>query len=206
MADRDRPHLFLPEPPQAEPFAPVGGGGDRTKPFNWPQAIAAAVLIRQEMQDIDRDGLYRYDFPEVAAQPATLERLEAERGTRLDRQHRDFLLYADGWRCFYQHVSILSSQLRGGDLVAGAEKALDVLDQEGVLGRAGVDRRSLLPVAASAEQSDVFAVCLGGVKAGQVLWLAGDLVDTFPDFQEYFLAMLDYLHDEYQDFVADLQT
>ncbi|MDO5285812.1 MAG: S8 family peptidase [Actinomycetia bacterium] len=86
MADRDRPHLFLPEPPQAEPFAPVGGGGDRTKPdFPRDRASHGQALQQQfeqavqaPRQDIEAAGTY-VSFESFPGLTLALESLDPQR-------------------------------------------------------------------------------------------------------------------------------
>lgn len=58
----------------------------------------------------------------------------------------------------------------------------------------GREPKSLLPIAASLEQADVFVMLIDdGTVGRQVLWLAeGELIDTFETLGQYFVSMIDY--------------
>ena len=74
--------------------------------------------------------------------------------------------------------------------------ALPILEDE-ALAECGEAPCNLLPIAATSEDLDLFLIA--GPEAetpGQVFWYAGGLIDTFPSFTEYFLAMVDYNRDE----------
>lgn len=68
------------------------------------------------------------------------------------------------------------------------EYAPELLDE---LGRSP---QSVLPIAASLEQADVFVMLIDeGVVGPKVLWLAeGEVIDTFETFGQFFVSMIDY--------------
>lgn len=104
-----------------------------------------------------------------------------------------FLGYANGWRCVFQEITLLSAaELARGPLheavVDGLQNIPEPMD---ALGRTP---QSLLPVAASLEQADIFVMPVDGGDVGsRVLWLAeGELIDTYDSFGEYFASMIAY--------------
>ena len=57
----------------------------------------------------------------------------------------------------------------------------------------------MLPIAAFRDDMDLFLLTTPGAPTpGEVLWFAGGLIDRFPDFEEYFLAMADYTRRQVQ--------
>ena len=60
-----------------------------------------------------------------------------------------------------------------------------------------------MPFAVSADDTDVFLISREDSHApGRVLWFAGGLVESFPDFGEWFLAMIDYNRRQYGKLVG----
>ena len=115
----------------------------------------------------------------------------------LDPGYRDFLRHAGGWPAFYQTVDLFGpDELLGSPQFAAAREALLSMEDE-ALAECGEAPCNLLPIAATSEDLDLFLIA--GPEAetpGQVFWYAGGLIDTFPSFTEYFLAMVDYNRDE----------
>jgi hypothetical protein len=63
----------------------------------------------------------------------------------------------------------------------------------------GFGKSDVLPIAVSSSDIDVMVMTRPHTtEPGKVLWLAGGLVETFPGFDEWFLAMVDYNRHEYQ--------
>ena len=77
-----------------------------------------------------------------------------------------------------------------------ANALLDVIE-ETVLPSSGFSRNELLPIAATEVDIDVFALAKPNSKSpGVVVWFAGTAIDRFPNFDEYFLTMVDYNRNE----------
>ncbi len=162
--------------------------------FTWEDEIAVAVLVRQDLQVADTVPLWEYDFPRVAATQEDVRDAERALGFALDEQVREFLLRADGWESFYQDVDLFGTpEFRGAGHWGIAHDYLDEAEAAGVLASSGLEKKDVLPIAACDEQSDLFLMVRPTAQQpGRVLWLAGDLIDEFPTFEEYFLAMVDY--------------
>lgn len=161
--------------------------------MSWKERIVDLVVVKQTMHELAPDGLWEYRLPGVAATSDQLEAVEGHLGEPLDAAYRSFLEHADGWPAFWQTVDLFGPQdLLGSDRF---EHAMDMLGfvEEDVLRGAGVSRDELLPIAASPVDLDLFVMTRKSSAApGRVVWLAGSEIDRWPDFDEFFLAMVDY--------------
>ena len=73
---------------------------------------------------------------------------------------------------------------------------LTVIDDD-VLKESGVVRQELLPIAVTEFDKDLFVLCLpNSSRPGEIIWFAGEEIDRFKNFDEYFLAMVDYNREE----------
>lgn len=161
---------------------------------DWRPPIVEMVAVKQDLAAWDPKEVFPHHLPEVAATPETIEAAEGALGISLDDEHRSFLTYADGWKSFYQDVTLMGA----AELVESPtrEAALEVFRYgpellEDVLRRSP---EQLLAIAASKTQGDVFAMPVDDGQVGQrVFWLAeGELIDTFDSFGQYFVSMIDY--------------
>lgn len=166
---------------------------------DWRKLIAIAHLVRQRLAEVD-GGLWPHHLPEVAATEERLAAFEAELGEPLPAAYRRFLARADGWSAFYQAVDLFGLE----DLSSGKRRAralsfllpLDPLEPV-----CGLDRSEVLPIGVSQETEDLFLIGRStSRKPGHVFWIAGQLIEEFPDFEEFFLAMVDYNREDVRDF------
>ncbi len=81
---------------------------------------------------VDVDHLWENTLPGVAASQDQLRSLEVRLGHALDPQHREFLLHANGWRAFRQHVDVFGiDDFEGGPRAvrtAGLIESIEPLD------------------------------------------------------------------------------
>lgn len=159
---------------------------------DWRKEIGIAHLVKQRVAQLDRDALWPFHLPEVAASEDQLIAADQIGVRRLDRQYRDFLKCANGWQGFYQSIDLFGTpDLLGGIRLQRANELLAALEPlEAVC---GTKRQDCQPIALSRDGIDVFVVANdGSADAGAVYWLAGQLVQRFTNFDEFFLAMVDY--------------
>lgn len=169
--------------------------------MDWKRELAIAHLVKNKIAEVDIDHLWENTLPNAAASPDQLRMLESQLGYALHPQHREFLLHANGWRAFMHNVDVFGVDdfLEGPRAGAAVELIESLEDLEPLCGFA---RRDLLPVAVNMTGIDVMVMTRPHTETpGKVIWLAGGVVDTFPDFQEWFLAMVDYNRYEYQRLV-----
>jgi len=161
---------------------------------DWKAEIVKGVIAHQRLQELDVRGLWSYHLPEVAAGEDEIAATERRLGFALDSKYRAFLRHANGWRSFYQDVGIFGTRaLLGEGTMTAARDQLNALEPDVFMNDVGIEIGDLLPIAASELQPDMFLLGLSGSSApGAVIWFAGYLVERFTDFDEFYLAMLDY--------------
>lgn len=169
--------------------------------MDWKRELVIAHLVKQKVAEVDADRLWENTLPKVAATQDQLSNLEARFGYKLDPQHREFLLHADGWPALMQHIDVFGvDDLLGGPRAQRASALIDSLEDLAPI--CGFGKSDLLPVAVSSDDIDVVVMTRPHAAApGKVFWLAGGLVDTFAGFDEWFLAMVDCNREEYQRLV-----
>lgn len=137
-------------------------------------------------------------FPHTApgrgADPASIAAAAERLGRPLDAQHETLLRLVDGWQSAFQSGTLLGTHDLGqGALWTDANASLDVFYAEGDA-TGWPPRGELVPVHASPHDSDVMALWLGGpVTDGghPVVSFSGEVVDTWPHLQQWWLRMLD---------------
>lgn len=161
--------------------------------MNWPQEIVKLVYVKQALAEVDTRKLWPHHLPSVAATAEQIDAVEKALGMELDAKYAHFLRHADGWRGFFQTVDLFGTgDLLGSEKMLAAKEMLGAVD-DGVLSATKNRREDLLPIAATTLDRDLFVLTLPSSAApGEVLWLAGELIDKFPNFDEFFLAMVDY--------------
>ncbi len=167
---------------------------------SWKDHIAIMHLVKQELIKRDRDQLWPHHLPEVGATEEQLQAAEKALGFPLDPQYREFLMHADGWRGFLQTVDLFGTgQLTRSGVMDDAMELLDSIEPD-VLKGSGFAKEDLLPIASTASDKDLFVIALqGSPSPGTVIWFAGEEIDRFESFEEYFLAMNDYNREEVMD-------
>ena len=153
----------------------------------WSQRIVELALLKQQVDDEDNEKLWEYTAPELAATEAEIARVELALGEPLEPQYRGFLSIAGGWRAFAQDQDLFGPQdLLGSEWMRRARMLVDDILPE-VFEDIGNQKTEFIPIAVSASQIDVFLLGRwnSGVQ-GKVLWFAGDLIETYDDFESFF--------------------
>ncbi|MET1081303.1 MAG: SMI1/KNR4 family protein [Pseudomonas sp.] len=166
--------------------------------MNWVQEISILVLVKQALAEVDKNGLYPYSLPSVGASSEQLVEVASLLGFQLDSKYSDFLMSADGWNGFFQTVDLFGSKdLCGGEKMQLAFNLLGELS-DALFEQAGVSRVDVLPIAAAMADKDIFLLAKPDSSVpGVVLWFAGEEIDRFDNFDEFFLAMVDYNREEF---------
>lgn len=160
---------------------------------DWRPPIVEMVMTKQNLAAWDPKGIFPHHLPEVAASEESIRAAERSLGIVFDPEHRGFLGYADGWKCFDQSVTLFGTgELVGGPLRDSALEAFEYAPEP--LDDLGRSAESLLPIAASLEQADVFVMTIDdGVVGREVHWLAeGEVIETFDTFGQYFVSIIEY--------------
>lgn len=159
---------------------------------DWKSRIVELVFVKQALREADREDLWPHHLPGIAATEAQLLAVEARIGEPLDPAHRAFLATAGGWRGLFQTIDLLGPEdFLGGTRWARAAELLGYVSDD-VLVSAGLGREHVLPIAASTIEIDVFVIGLRSSRSpGVVVWFAGDEVERFASFDDFFAAMVD---------------
>jgi hypothetical protein len=123
-----------------------------------------------------------------------LTAVEAQLGHSIDKGYRDFLMCANGWKCFSQTVNLFGTgDLMGSSLMDYALEILCILDDENVIASSGFTKAELLPIAATFEDRDLFVMTRAtSHQPGVVIWSSGQEIERYLNFEKYFLTMADY--------------
>lgn len=173
-----------------------GDGSTRIPRLGWPELIGSMAVLKMKLEQVQPDA-YPFRPPRVAATEERLLEAEHRLGHRLDPLYRAFLQHADGWPSFFLDVALLGTEeLARGPLWKRGQEGLDVFYAESPVPPGIPPRTEVEPIAVAAHSIDVFAIGTGGpVAEGRhpVLWLAGDEIDRWTGFEDYFRSMYSYL-------------
>lgn len=161
---------------------------------DWRPLIVSMIEVQQALFEADKEHLWEYHLPRVAASEATLARVERHLGFKLEPEYRGFLAMADGWPWFSQSVKLLfgSPELLGSPALLVADAMLDAAESY-LEAQCGVQRRAVFPIAVSPRDKDVFFMQLqDGVLRPPIVWLAGEEIDRYISFAEFFASMIEY--------------
>jgi hypothetical protein len=149
--------------------------------------------VKQAIAEADRKGLWPHHLPGVAATEAQLLEVEARLGEHLQPSHRAFLATAGGWRGFFQTIDLFGPEdFRGSSRWMRAQQLLRYIE-DNVLASIAFGREDVFPIAASSVDIDLFVLGRrSSAIPGVVVWLAGDEVERFGSFDDFFVAAVDY--------------
>ncbi len=167
--------------------------------MNWKEEISKLVSIKQMIASHDKQRIWPHHLPELAVTDEAIDDLEKSIKHTLAHRHREFLQHADGWRCFYQSVDLFGTSmlLNPPEYILSRLAAIDPL----AISSAGISSMNdMLIIAATESDLDYFAMAkLNGKIGDQVYWFAGQLIESFTNFEEFFLSMMDYSREELAD-------
>jgi len=156
--------------------------------MNWKDEVVKLVYLKQALKEVDTEGLWTFNLPKVAASAEEVANLKSELNFPLSAELMDFLLVANGWDAFYQDVNLFgTTDYLGSKLFLFAREMFSAIEGD-VISATGFAREDFIPIAVSTTDRDIFTLS----RTGEVFWFAGDLIDKFDSFGEYYLAMLDY--------------
>ena len=161
---------------------------------DWRPLIVSMIEVQRALFEADKERLWEYHLPRVAASEATLARVERHLGFQLDAVYRAFLAMADGWPWFSQSVKLLfgSPELSGSPALLVANAMLDAAEPY-LEAQCGVKRSAVFPIAVSPMDRDVFFMQLQEcVLRPPIVWLAGEEIDRYVSFAEFFASMIEY--------------
>jgi hypothetical protein len=167
---------------------------------NWKEEIVKLVYVKQLIAERDTRRLWPHHLPEVAATGEEIAVVERHLGFALDDKYKRFLLFANGWRGFYQSVDLFGTADLTDSMKALRAREMAKNIDPAAWAECGENRGNVLIIAATPVDLDVFFITgPSGRVPGTVHWFAGTLIETFSNFEEYFLAMADYNRAELRD-------
>lgn len=168
---------------------------------SWPDLVSRFREQNARIARADVNSIWEYTGPEPGARESALLELEKSLGFELPSEYRDFLAVSNGWAGFYQDVSLLGiDALVDGEELTRAWELVESAD-EGSGGELQVGRHSFLPIAVSKFDLDVFVI--GTEGRGEVRWVAGQEIERFQTFSDFFVAMLAYNRETLNDLLRD---
>jgi hypothetical protein len=151
------------------------------------------------MAEVDRQGLYQYHLPKVCASIDQVRACERALGFDLDKNHKDFLLHADGWDAFLQDTDLFgTSDFLRSRRCRAAQGILDAYKRP-AFDQIHVPRSELYPIGGAQEDDDrsLFVMVKASFPSkSRVLWLTDYGVERFPSFSEFFVTMIAENFDE----------
>ena len=173
---------------------------------DWRREIITLCLVKKRLAKVNtgRTPSWPFCYPENPAPEEDLRSFDLTLGSRLDPCYRAFLSHANGWVGFFQRNDLFgTSDLLGGSKNDKARELLASIDN--IAEMTGYEKSDLLPIAVSQFEINVFLLTKPSSKTpGKVLWLAGGLIDVYPHFDKFYLAMIDYNRREIQRFDGTL--
>lgn len=157
----------------------------------WKKLIVILVHIRSQLMEADKEKLWEYHLPGLATSKDEIWEVQEKMHICLSEDYKMFLLCANGWPCFYQMVDLFGTNELISDKMS---RALKMLSYECENNKELLEMRSfLLPVAVSRIDMDLFVMVLKkGKQFGEIIWLAGGVIDKFESFTDFFKAMIEY--------------
>ena len=164
----------------------------------WKKLLVEMLMVRDELYKADKEQLWEYHYPEVAAEPREILLVQQLLQFPLCQDYIDFLLCANGWKCFYQLVDLFGTKDFEAENMSRAKMLLDTeLEYDESLNDI---KEYLLPIAVSQTDKDLFVMVLTeGRRYGEVIWLAGGEIERFTSFSDFFEAMIEYNKEELAD-------
>lgn len=169
----------------------------------WKERIEEMRAVRDELYQADREQMWEYYHPEGAAERSEILSAQEKLQINLSQDYIDFLLCANGWKCFYQLVDLFGTKDFDSEIMSYARELLNVeLEYHDELRTV---KEYLFPIAVSRTDKDLFVMVLAeGSEYGQVIWLAGGEIERFDSFGEFFEAMIEYNQGDLEDMEAEL--
>jgi len=159
--------------------------------MDWEFEISKLVFIKEKIYELDSLKLWEYHLPNVSAKEKQIDNLQKECKNKLPSKYIDFLKYANGWKSFYQNVDLF-----GISDFHDSKRQRYVGTIYSQLPDSIKDKEKLVPIASTYQDIDLFCI---NIETGEVIWFAGGEIDKFNDFNDFFLAMIDYNREELRD-------
>lgn len=156
----------------------------------WSTRTFPVMRCLVALAGISVDGHLNAVPPRPRASAAAVGVFEQSTGLVLDRGHRDYLLYADGWPGLWPIGILGLPELRDRHATSRLTAYLTATGDLEVVGLAAVD---VYPVAWARTGGTAVAVRPGRSRAGEVVWFEGVTTKVYGSFAVFFDAVADRL-------------
>lgn len=159
--------------------------------LNYRDAIGYLYILREHIRKIDTKGLFEYYCPRVRATEEEVLAWESKYHVCLPNSYKNFLMAANGWKCVSQDKDLLSLEeltlLKNDKYIEARDFCINNLKNTG-------NPDLLLPIAASDFSYDLYLLVLDKKTEyyGQVIWVAGEEIERYKDFDSFFLSLIEY--------------
>jgi hypothetical protein len=169
--------------------------------MDWKLMISRLVLINGEIYKVDKKGLWPYTLPKVAAAEEQLTEFQKKLGRTLPEEYLEFLRHANGWYGFHQETDLLSVDDFFNDKY---DKSISLFFDSDEYYVEGIEKKDLLPIGVNPPNGDIFYLSLSNDEYfGNVIWYAGWEVERYSNFDEFFMAMIEYNRSEIDQFLEE---
>lgn len=159
--------------------------------IDWKAEIARIVYWKQAAAEHDYANALPWKLPRVGATSQAIAEAERALGHKLPRQFREFLALADGWQGFYVSTDLFGTP----ELIAHRwQNAMERPELQEFMSRNSLQPMDVTAIGASDLDLDVFLLVNDDAETlpGAVLWFAGQEVDRYASFSDFFAAMVNY--------------
>ena len=159
--------------------------------MDWKLLVTQMVMVKSQIFEADKEKLWPYNFPNVAASERQIQRMKKKIGKDLPVDYVDFLKTANGWKGFFQNNDLIGTEdFDESKYVMLANEEFFSLDEAVV---EGIKKEELFLVGINLTDRDLFFLVLSdNEKKGEVVWFAGEEVERFKNFSDFFASMIAY--------------
>lgn len=159
--------------------------------YDIKDLIGYLYIVREKIRSEDKKGLWDYYCPQIRNTEHNIEEWEKRHNICLPESYRNFLLAANGWKCVCQDRDLFSleelSLSNDNQYIETRDFCKDNLLNTG-------NKELLLPIGGSEYSYDIFLLVLDSNcdYFGQVLWVAGEEIERYQGFEEFFLSIIQH--------------
>jgi len=157
---------------------------------NWDELIEKMINKHSELKEYDKKQIFEFRLPNVAATDEEIEAIKNNIKCDFDPEYLNFLKKANGWDYFYNTVILFgTNELLESEWKDIADDYMDIISDY-----VDCNLDDITPIAVAKHDKDVFVMLNKkdvGAEYNKIIWYAGDQVDVFEGFFDFFVKILD---------------
>lgn len=159
--------------------------------MDWRILIAKNALLKSKINEADINRVWSYHLPSLAATQEQVERFQEKIRRKVPEEYLSFLKCANGWKGFFQNNDLL------GTADTFSKDCMDLLNSEFYNLRDvsidNISKSDLFPIGVNYTDKDIFFLVLSQNEYyGKVIWFAGEEIQRFENFSDFFSSMIAY--------------